>query len=109
MKVSLRSVTIILLFIYLSSVAFGGEKLTKHLDKVVFGGLEQVLKKKYLRVLTTRNAYDYYIYQGKTSGIQYEMAREFTKYLNEKYVYNTGIVNKNKMPLAILYKRKEIE
>jgi membrane-bound lytic murein transglycosylase MltF len=62
------------------------EKLKTHLDKVEYGGLENILKKKYLRVLTTKNPYDYYIHQGKTKGLQYEMVKEFTKYLNEKYV-----------------------
>ena len=49
------------------------------------GGLKSILKKKYLRVLTTRNPYDYYIYQGRAMGMQYEMAKKFTQYLNQKY------------------------
>ena len=46
--------------------AFAGEELGIHLDKVDRGGLENILKKKYFRVLTTRNPYDYYMYQGNT-------------------------------------------
>ena len=57
-----------------------------HLDKVDRGGLENILKKKYFRVLTTRNTYDYYMYQGNTKGIQYEMIKEFAKHLNKKFV-----------------------
>lgn len=62
------------------------ERLKNHLDKAEFGGLRKIIKQKYLRVLTTKNPYDYYIYQGKTKGIQYEMVKEFTKYLNKKYI-----------------------
>ncbi len=62
------------------------EILKTHLDNVEFGGLDKILKKKYFRVLTTRNPYDYYIYQGNTKGIQYEMVKEFTEHLNKKFV-----------------------
>ena len=65
---------------------FAAKELGIHLNKADRGGLEKILKKKYFRVLTTRNPYDYYIYQGNAKGIQYEMIKEFTKYLNKKYV-----------------------
>jgi membrane-bound lytic murein transglycosylase MltF len=70
------------------SHAYGSseQELKVHLKKVEFGGLEKVIKNKYLRVLTTKNPYDYYIYQGRTKGIQYEMIKEFTKHLNKKYI-----------------------
>jgi membrane-bound lytic murein transglycosylase MltF len=61
-------------------------KLKIHLNKVEFGDLDNIISKKYLRVLTTKNPYDYYIYQGRAKGIQYEMVKEFTKYLNKKYI-----------------------
>lgn len=70
----------------LSQSSFSAEKLKVHLSKIEKGGLEMILKKKYLRVLTTRNPYDYYMYQGNTKGVQYEMVKELTKYLNKKYV-----------------------
>lgn len=72
-------------FVSLTSV-HAAERLKIHLDKVEYGGLEDILKRKHFRALTTRNPYDYYMYQGKTRGIQYEMIKEFTKYLNKKYV-----------------------
>ena len=84
---SLISLLVILTF---SNLAYANNtaaiKLKTHLEKVQYGGLENILKKKYLRVLTTKNPYDYYIYQGKTKGLQFEMVKEFTKYLNEKFV-----------------------
>jgi len=64
----------------------GAERLKIHLDNSRTGDLDAIIKKKYIRILTTKNAYDYYIYQGQTVGIQYEMAKEFTKHLNSKYV-----------------------
>lgn len=77
--------TIILFLFFLSLPTYSAEKLKKHLDQVDKGDLSQILKKRYLRILTTRNPYDYYIYQGRSKGLQYEMAREFTKYLNRKF------------------------
>ena len=65
---------------------FAANDLVKHTSKSEHSNLKSILKKKYLRVLTTKNPYDYYMYQGKMKGIQYEMVREFTKYLNKKYV-----------------------
>lgn len=76
----------IILFIVLSISSFSAEKLQNHLSLSQFGGLEEIIKRKYLRVLTTKNPYDYYMYQGRVKGIQYEMIKEFTKKLNEKYV-----------------------
>jgi len=81
----MKFLMLILLFCH-TNYSYGAEKLKKHIGKVEHGGLKKILKRRYLRVLTTRNAYDYYIYQGRTKGIQYEMAREFTKYLNKKFV-----------------------
>jgi membrane-bound lytic murein transglycosylase MltF len=78
-----------LLIFFLSFVVLNAnaeEELKKHLSKVEAGGLNRILKKKYLRVLTTKNPYDYFIYQGRKKGLQYEMIREFTKHLNKKYV-----------------------
>ncbi len=78
----------LILYIQLMSFTpvFAAKELGIHLNKADRGGLEKILKKKYFRVLTTRNPYDYYIYQGNAKGIQYEMIKEFTKYLNKKYV-----------------------
>lgn len=67
-------------------ICFAKDNLKAHLQQSELGGLQNIIKKKYLRVLTTKNPYDYYIYQGRSKGIQYEMAKEFTKQLNKRYV-----------------------
>ena len=75
-------------------LGYGQSGLVDHLDNKAKGGLDHILKTRYMRVLTTKNAYDYYIYQGRKRGIQYEMAMEFTKYLNSKYT------KKGQLPIA---------
>ena len=47
--------------------------------------LETVTEKHYLRVLTSRNAFDFFIHGGQRGGYQYEMVRAFTKFLNERH------------------------
>src|SRR4051812_368235 len=64
----------------------GKGRLSFHIDKIDFGDLDRVLKTRYLRVLTTKNPYDYFIRNGEMKGVQYEMIREFVAFLNRKYV-----------------------
>lgn len=78
--------TLILGIVLFSIGAYSSENLTKHLLKSEKSDLDLIIKKKYLRVLTTKNPYDYYMYQGKMKGIQYEMVSEFVNYLNKKYI-----------------------
>jgi membrane-bound lytic murein transglycosylase MltF len=60
--------------------------LSSHLSKATLGDLDRILKARYLRVLTTKNPYDYYAHNGEMKGVQYEMVREFVKHLNKKYI-----------------------
>lgn len=76
---------LLLIHLLFAQISWADAKLQAHIDKIEQGGLQEIIKKRYLRVLTTKNAYDYYIYQGSRKGIQYEMVREFTKHLNKKY------------------------
>jgi membrane-bound lytic murein transglycosylase MltF len=69
-----------------SAIADDATKLAGHIKHKRFGGLKRVIKERYIRILTTKNSFDYYIYQGKARGIQYEMAREFTKFLNRRWI-----------------------
>lgn len=85
--VNLKFILFFLIFFHIS-FSFGADKLKAHLDKVELSDLDRIIKNRYLRILTTKNPYDYFIYQGETKGIQYEMAREFTKYLDNKYNKN---------------------
>ena len=61
-------------------------KLGSHLEKKQKGGLDRIIQEKYIRFLTSKNTFDYYIYQGKQQGFQYEMARAFVEHLNKKYL-----------------------
>lgn len=63
--------------------------LDSHVSEVQFGGLKRILKDRYIRILTTRNAFDFYVYQGKSKGLQYEMAKSFNKFLNKKFSKNS--------------------
>ncbi len=47
--------------------------------------LETVTEKHYLRVLTSRNSFDFFIHRGQRGGYQYEMVRAFAKFLNERH------------------------
>jgi membrane-bound lytic murein transglycosylase MltF len=47
--------------------------------------LETVIEKRYLRVLTSRNAFDFFIHDGQRGGYQYEMVRAFTNFMNERH------------------------
>ena len=53
--------------------------------------LKEILNKKYIRFITTPSAFDYYIYQGQHKGFQYELAKSFVKYLNDKYLENDPV------------------
>jgi membrane-bound lytic murein transglycosylase MltF len=59
--------------------------LKQHLNVKDSTSLKKILKKRYIRVLTTKNPYDYYVYQGEKKGIQYEMVKAFVAHLNKKY------------------------
>jgi membrane-bound lytic murein transglycosylase MltF len=61
------------------------EPLGRHVDDTYEAGLQTVLEKRFLRVLTSSNSFDYYIFQGRRAGYQYEMVRAFTEHLNREY------------------------
>jgi len=60
-------------------------QLTDHINDHTFGDLKDILKERYIRILTTKNSFDYYIYQGTHKGFQYEMVKAFIDFLNKKY------------------------
>lgn len=53
--------------------------------------LDKILKEKSIRFITTPSAFDYYIYQGQHKGYQYELAKLFVNYLNNKYLKNDPV------------------
>jgi membrane-bound lytic murein transglycosylase MltF len=75
-----------LIYIFLIGSCFADDVLKSHLVDSETGGLERILKERYIRVLTTKNAFDYYIYQGHAKGNQYEMVKKFIDFLNKKFL-----------------------
>jgi membrane-bound lytic murein transglycosylase MltF len=47
--------------------------------------LESVVEKRFLRVLTSQNAFDFYLHRGQRGGYQYEMVEAFTRFLNQRH------------------------
>jgi membrane-bound lytic murein transglycosylase MltF len=66
------------------------EPLGRHFDERYPARLESVIERRYLRVLTSRNAFDYFVDDGAPGGYQYEMVRSFTRFLNERHVKAKG-------------------
>lgn len=66
-------------------MALSDDVLKNHILDNKKDGLDRIIKKRYIRILTTKNAFDYFIYQGATRGIQLEMAKRFTLFLNKKF------------------------
>ena len=76
---------LLLLSSLLLSKSHTEEGLGEHLDVKRKGGLNRILKDRYFRVLTSKNVFDYYVYQGKAKGVQLEMIKLFTEQLNKKF------------------------
>lgn len=74
------------LFVLIFEMSYAQVTLLSHLKKKETSDLDRVIKNKYIRVLTTKNPYDYYISNGSVKGVQYELIREFVKHLNQKYL-----------------------
>lgn len=66
------------------------DPLGRHVADRYPASLETVLERRSLRVLTSSNAFDFFIHDGRRGGFQYEMVRAFTEFLNERYVAKEG-------------------
>lgn len=62
-----------------------GEALGRHIGKRYPAALSSIVEKRFVRVLTSRNAFDYFLHEGRRGGYQYEMVRAFTRFLNERH------------------------
>lgn len=69
------------------------EKLADHLYIERKGGIKKIIRERYFRVLTTKNSFDYYIYQGVPKGIQLEMAKLLKKSINKRYASKKASLN----------------
>jgi len=68
------------------------DPLGKHVSDVYTTSLAGVLERRYLRVLTSKNSFDYFIHEGRRGGYQYELVKAFARHLNRKYVKNRNEV-----------------
>lgn len=62
------------------------EALGRHIGDRYPATLASVVEKRFLRVLTSRNAFDYFLHDGRRGGYQYEMVRAFTRFLNTRHL-----------------------
>ncbi len=66
------------------------DPLGDHVSNRYPASLATVVEKRYLRVLTSRNAFDFFVHQGHRGGYQFEMVEAFTRFLNERHVAGGG-------------------
>ncbi len=59
--------------------------LASHLGMAYRADLAGVLERRYLRVLTSHGAFDYYLDGGRPRGFQLEMVKAFVKHLNRRH------------------------
>jgi membrane-bound lytic murein transglycosylase MltF len=85
------SLTLILLF---SSICFGqiSSNLSEHLYYPDSGGLEKIIRDRYIRVLTTNNSVNYFLHNGKPTGVQFELVKKFVKALNTELKLSPPLV-----------------
>jgi membrane-bound lytic murein transglycosylase MltF len=58
--------------------------LKDHHSNVYMGSLDNVKKKRFLRVLTTKNSINYFIHKSEERGYEFEMVKSFVSYMNKK-------------------------
>ena len=84
---------ITLFSIFLATYAFADEKLADHINIASKPKFQEILNKRYFKVLTTQNSFDYYIYQGVPKGIQLEMTKMLQKNINKRYSSKKASLN----------------
>ena len=75
----------ILIMAFFAMAALAEQRLGSHISDKELNDLPDIIGSRYFRVLTTRNAFDYHIYQGRPRGYQYEVVKAFTERLNKAY------------------------
>ncbi len=68
-----------------ASDAAQGHPLADHLGTAYRTDLDGILERRYLRVLTSHGAFDYYLDGGRPRGFQYEMVKAFVRQLNKRH------------------------
>lgn len=59
--------------------------LDDHLDATYRADLDGIIERRFLRVLTSHGAFDYFLEDGTPRGFQYEMVKAFVARLNERH------------------------
>lgn len=89
-----------LIMMFDSLPVFGADRLvaqfSEHRSDTYTGTLETICKKRFLRVLTTHDSFNFFIYQGEQRGYEYEIVKDFTKTLNRSCPKKKG----RSLPLA---------
>lgn len=61
------------------------DPLGSHVARRYPASLDSILERRILRVLTSRNAFDFFLQDGRRGGFQYEMVEAFVRFLNERH------------------------
>jgi len=83
--------TILICFLSIGLSAKDDNVLSSHINYQMYNDLDDIIKNRYIRFLTPKNAFNYYIYQGKHKGYQYELVKKFMDHLNKKYTKKNEI------------------
>jgi membrane-bound lytic murein transglycosylase MltF len=70
------------------------DPLGDHVGERYAASLAEVIERRYLRVVTSKNSFDYFIHRGQRGGYQYELVKAFTAHLNRKYAKS-----RNELPI----------
>ena len=88
MKLPVLFLTLTMILTLYVHTLFGQEKasynpLASHFSEKYTDDLNALLKKKYIRVLTTFNRTNFFLSEGKLHGYEYSLLKEYEKFLNK--------------------------
>jgi len=91
---------ILLIFLCLTSPSYGqvSSSLSGHLYYPDSGGLDKVIEDRYIRVLTTNNSVNYFLHNGKPTGVQYELVKKFIQNLNSELKLKPPLIQFEMIP-----------
>ncbi|MBN1380671.1 MAG: transporter substrate-binding domain-containing protein [Deltaproteobacteria bacterium] len=88
-KQLIPTISVFLMFSFVSTVIASSEDFTEdlplnaHLSEAYHDDLDGLLQRRYIRVLTTLNQTNFFIFQGKMFGFEYALLKGYEKYLNK--------------------------
>jgi membrane-bound lytic murein transglycosylase MltF len=84
-------IRVLIFLFFFTNITYASTQLESHIDDIEMNDLAQIIESRYIRVLTTKNSFDYYIYQGQHKGYQYELIKKFVAQLNRKFLKESPI------------------